>query len=523
MDVTGFNRPADAYNPLRTGSTDAPPPVVQAVAVVPAQLEVPVEGTVVGILLEMRQSMRTVSTNVQESAAVCAARCCGRVGLFVLLYVVLVGALAIGAAASGSMFVYTLLLFAPVVIFLVFLSRTFGRAIDRCQVCLSFFTAACWMIPLMLLVSLLPYTGLYRVIYELDQTCGACLDRGLCTDTCRGNFPPETTVCNVTTESHGNCTAAACPARNVPTSCDDHGSGGLFDGVTDPPGCCSWGTDCRDCGRRSYPLATDDMAGGVYGNETVAGCACVLRTAFVSFGRAALLEESLKFLAVIGIYTKDWVADPRALVLYAAASAGGFAGFENAVNLGAGAYTGALFRAATAIPMHVSTGLIIGARLGHVRFLGKSSSCWLVVLGWPIFFHGFYDFCIFGGVSQMLGLDSPELQVFGQVLGFVLAIGTMAASFVFARYEFIKLAAVPRVDVRTLQRSGVLPRATFGDWLFHSFFCCNWPYEWCCDSCFDRRDRGMRLSFIQRAASPPANTSAALESRQLIATATAVV
>ena len=82
---------------------------------------------------------------------------------------------------------------------------------------------------------------------------------------------------------------------------------------------------------------------------------------------------------VAWFYTKSWVADPRALVLYAAAAGGGFAAAENIQYL-YGALAMSLFmpagdavlwvaiaRAVLSIPLHVGCGLIIGARLGQVR------------------------------------------------------------------------------------------------------------------------------------------------------------
>ena len=65
----------------------------------------------------------------------------------------------------------------------------------------------------------------------------------------------------------------------------------------------------------------------------------------------------------------------------------------------------------------------------------------------------------------------------------------------------VKLAAVPRVDVRDLQARGVLPRASC-----RSASCllgllrCSYPCRACCGRCRDERDRLLRLSGVYRAA-----------------------
>ena len=80
-----------------------------------------------------------------ETAQCCAAACCGRVGLCFLLFIVGMVSLAFGAVRANEdgrgINLYLLVLAtAPSIFILVYLSRTFGTSIDRCQVVLTFFT-----------------------------------------------------------------------------------------------------------------------------------------------------------------------------------------------------------------------------------------------------------------------------------------------------------------------------------------------------------------------------------------------
>ena len=111
-------------------------PVMATLAAVPVMSDLPV-ATFVGF----RQSVGAAVQHVQRSAAFCAAGCCGRVGCFVLGYVALmigmVCATLEGSALQtpwGALALFLGLAVGPPAFFLVFLARTFGHAIDRCQV-----------------------------------------------------------------------------------------------------------------------------------------------------------------------------------------------------------------------------------------------------------------------------------------------------------------------------------------------------------------------------------------------------
>lgn len=122
--------------------------------------------------MDFRQS---ISLAVQQSADFCAAGCCGRVCGFVAIYVVLIGGLCLAVLKGpwdtggiAQVLLFLLLAAGPPALFLLFISRTFGHAIDRCQVALTFFTAGLLMVPLIVIISVLPFTGLYRALYRLD-------------------------------------------------------------------------------------------------------------------------------------------------------------------------------------------------------------------------------------------------------------------------------------------------------------------------------------------------------------------
>ena len=262
----------------------------------------------------------------------------------------------------------------------------------------------------------------------------------------------------------------------------------------------------------------------------------VVRSAADRLCAVQFLEESLKFFAVGWFYSYAWVADPRALVLYAAAAGAGFAAFENLQYLwnawasvqllGGGAFssqhaaddaaqaalvTTAVLRAGMAIPLHVGCALIMGARLGQDRFLGRvpgtpdrgALAMWFSAVSWPTFFHGTYDFLLMGGPEFLVTPSGPPWPWYSPyMVGCIKLLGiptVMVCMFLRARWDYVKLAAVPRVDIRDLQARGVIPRATLKGWLMDGLLCCNWPCQFCCKRCREENDRLMRLSMVYRA------------------------
>jgi hypothetical protein len=299
-----------------------------------------------------------------ETAKCCAASCCGRVGLFFLLFILGMVALVVGAVrelpeSSGDAFSpeehhghVSLYLFvlstAPPIFILVYLSRTFGTSIDRCQVVLTFFTAVLWTGALLAGEQWMIFSGALRAVYRLDSTCDRCFGAGLCTDTCALGLSPP----NASAAASGSWSSAA-------------------DGVCDES-CAAWGTDCTDCGPAEIPTMTDA--------DPIGSCPCSWRVFVSAFFVAGLFEETLKYVSVVTIYTKSWVADPSALVLYAVTAACGFALVENMLYVASASFYGflpengirtAAVRAFLAIPLHAGTGCIIGAMLSRRRFVGR--------------------------------------------------------------------------------------------------------------------------------------------------------
>ena len=143
---------------------------------------------------------------------------------------------------------------------------------------------------------------------------------------------------------------------------------------------------------------------------------------------------------------------------------------------------------------------------------------WLRAVSWSTFFHGLYDFVLMNGLESLgVGADDPEVQsALIAVLKVLLIPTILAGCFLRARWDYIKLAAVPRVDIRDLQvrhclalslhclslsfhcllprfcclqARGILPKATFCGWLRDGVLCCNWPCQFCCRCCRDEHDR----------------------------------
>ena len=415
------------------------------------------------VLTDESQLLRQES---REVAKFCATSCSVRFALFSALFVGGMVALAYGANSAiekdAHVNAYLLALsIAPPIFILVFLSRTFGDSIDRCQVALTFFTAVLWMVPLLGFETWLAAAGGLRAIYRLDPTCDACFDAPACSD---------------------NCQIGGQPLRNVYYFAGD-GSGSA-DGSCDLTKTCA----------AVVPTTLDASPTGP--------CDCPCRSFTSAYIMAGFFEENLKYLSVITIYTKDYVADPQALVLYAITAGCGFALGENLmyvftagfVTPEAGVANGVL-RAFTAIPMHAGTACIIGAMLSRRKFLGKlyieespsemqksERLGWLRIIFLPIFFHGTYDWFL------MAHPFDPDLNWSAAMI-------TLMLCWITARYQFVYITAryVDRVNVRELEQQGVLPQATLKGCLCHNIFCCR------CGRCGDTENRAMRLTQIQQA------------------------
>lgn len=174
----------------------------------------------------------------------------------------------------------------------------------------------------------------------------------------------------------------------------------------------------------------------------------------VSYVQAGLLEEALKFNAIRAILWKDVVADPRALLVYSCGAANGFALVENLLYvLSSGLVTGVV-RAFLSVPAHTAWGMISGSLLAERKFLGKSHPWPLIVLR-PAVLHGTYNFSLFA--IDLLAADTP---LWAYILLVAIAPIVTLGSLVYVYRLSRKLDAVPFVEVRALQKAGLLPRAT---------------------------------------------------------------
>ena len=127
----------------------------------------------------------------------------------------------------------------------------------------------------------------------------------------------------------------------------------------------------------------------------------------LSYVSAGMVEESLKYYCTNSI--KEHRPSYRVLHgwgLYAIASALGFSTVENigyvlqgALGSGIdgsllGVFLNTLGRTCISTPLHLMTGYLIGLQVMRRDILGESLNI-VQVMGWSVFFHGTFDFCLF--------------------------------------------------------------------------------------------------------------------------------
>jgi len=120
---------------------------------------------------------------------------------------------------------------------------------------------------------------------------------------------------------------------------------------------------------------------------------------FEAFIIAALCEESYKYIVAYLVTAKPEREVPYSLVIYSAAGALGLASLENMMyivraswgSVEAGVFT-AISRALLAVPLHTTTGVLIGVSLGKSKLQGVKSNYFRTLLI-PFLLHGTYDFC----------------------------------------------------------------------------------------------------------------------------------
>lgn len=180
------------------------------------------------------------------------------------------------------------------------------------------------------------------------------------------------------------------------------------------------------------------------------GLNCYAHDAFTAFILASLCEEILKFLCIRRITYASLVVDAQSLFVYGGCAALGFATVENVLYVMSGGVQVAATRALLSIPLHMSTGLLLGCALGYGRFLGKQVRFYHALF-MPVLVHGLYDVFLFCGVR--MGGSWP-------VAGFLLAIATSVFAWMSVRWLVIDLEVVPALDVRDLIKQGIVQRPT---------------------------------------------------------------
>ncbi len=129
-----------------------------------------------------------------------------------------------------------------------------------------------------------------------------------------------------------------------------------------------------------------------------------------------LMEEGSKFLfAVLVPYRRPAFNEPYDGITYAVMVSLGFATFENILYVSSGGIQVALLRMFTAVPAHVTFGVIMGYFLGLAKFKNNSFALKMVGLGGAAALHGFYDFSLFSAGQY-------PLMILGAVLSLVLGL-----------------------------------------------------------------------------------------------------
>jgi RsiW-degrading membrane proteinase PrsW (M82 family) len=137
-------------------------------------------------------------------------------------------------------------------------------------------------------------------------------------------------------------------------------------------------------------VGVDNLSGNDTAWDAVAGAG------FMAFFVAALVEELLKYF--VALWGLSRAQNCAAAVVYSLAGALGFASLENCLyimssGLGIAGFGTALARSVVSVPLHASTGIIIGVCLGRRKFKGVHMPAWKV-LRFPILVHGMFDFAL---------------------------------------------------------------------------------------------------------------------------------
>lgn len=95
-----------------------------------------------------------------------------------------------------------------------------------------------------------------------------------------------------------------------------------------------------------------------------------------AYGLQGFCEEFIKYLAIRRIEKSVLTADWRALMVYGLAAGCGFAVTENIMYVLSGGLVTAVVRAFLSVPLHCTTGALIGMAVAKGRTGGNRSKLW---------------------------------------------------------------------------------------------------------------------------------------------------
>ena len=149
---------------------------------------------------------------------------------------------------------------------------------------------------------------------------------------------------------------------------------------------------------------TNSMGGSVLGFE-YGQSHDVVRSFFMAFFVVGFGEELFKFLALMFVaFPRENFNEPFDGIVYSVMIGLGFASLENIIYVFEGGIGVAFLRTLTAVPMHAAFAIIMGYYVGKAKFQNsdRRNETAIIGLGWAIFFHGAYDFCLFQNASVFL-------------------------------------------------------------------------------------------------------------------------
>lgn len=138
---------------------------------------------------------------------------------------------------------------------------------------------------------------------------------------------------------------------------------------------------------------------------------------FISaFFFVALVEEGWKFFFTEFYgYRKDAFDEPYDGITYAVMVSLGFATLENILYVIEGGVSVAVLRMFTAVPAHVTFGVVMGYFMGLAKFKNNSLGLKMLGLAGAVFLHGFYNFSLFSA-------EQIPLMVLGALISLILGV-----------------------------------------------------------------------------------------------------